>query len=63
MENAKQPVPKYLADSIAQQRGVVTEQRNTLHRQQALRAQTMQLQARQLVRYRELKAAQPNPAE
>ncbi|TPG09679.1 DUF4124 domain-containing protein [Rhodanobacter glycinis] len=58
MENAKQPVPKYLADSIAQQRGVVTEQRNTLHRQQALRAQTVQLQAKQLVRYRELKAAQ-----
>lgn len=58
MENAKQPVPKYLADSIAQQRGVVTEQRNTLHRQQALRAQTVQLQTKQLVRYRELKAAQ-----
>ena len=62
MENAKTPVPKFLVDSIAQQRGVVTTQRNTLQRQQALRAQTVQQQARQLARYRELKAAQEQPA-
>jgi hypothetical protein len=63
MENAKTPVPKFLVDSIAQQRGIVTAQRNTLERQQTLRAQTVQQQARQLVRYRELKAAQEQPAE
>ena len=62
MENAKRPVPKFLVDSIAQQRGVVTTQRNTLQRQQALRAQTVQQQAKQLARYRELKAAQAQPA-
>jgi len=62
MENAKTPVPKFLVDSIAQQRGVVTVQRNTLQRQQALRAQTVQQQAKQLARYRELKAAQAQPA-
>jgi hypothetical protein len=62
MENAKTPVPKFLVDSIAQQRGVVTTQRNTLQRQQALRAQTVQQQAKQLARYRELKAAQAQPA-
>ncbi|WP_449426898.1 DUF4124 domain-containing protein [Rhodanobacter umsongensis] len=58
LERAKQPVPKFLADSIAKQRDVVTGQRNTLERQQALRAQTVQQQAAKLARYRELKAAQ-----
>lgn len=62
-ENSKTPVPKFLVDSIARQRGIVTTQRNTLQRQQALRAQTVQLQARQLTRYRELKAVQAQPAE
>jgi hypothetical protein len=58
LESAKQPVPRFLVDSIAQQRGVVTGQRNALERQQTLRAQTVQGQARDLARYRELKAAQ-----
>ncbi|MHB1058571.1 MAG: DUF4124 domain-containing protein [Rhodanobacter sp.] len=58
IENSKNTVPKFLVDSIAQQRNVVATQRNTLHRQQALRAQTVQLQVKQLARYRELKAAQ-----
>jgi hypothetical protein len=58
LENAKQPVPKFLADSIAQQRGVVTDQRNRLQRQQVLREQTVQQQVKELARYRELKAAQ-----
>lgn len=62
LEDAKAPVPKFLVDSIAQQRGVVTVQRNTLQRQQTLRAQTVQQQAKQLARYRELKAAQEQPA-
>lgn len=62
-ENAKDAVPKFLADSIARQRGVVTEQRNTLRRQQALRAQAVQQQATELARYRELKAALAQPAE
>jgi hypothetical protein len=63
MENAKTPVPKFLVDGIAQQRGIVTTQRNTLQRQRGLRAQTVQQQAGQLARYRELKAAQAQPAE
>ena len=63
LENSKQPVPKFLADSIAQQRGVVTTQRNTLQRQQELRAQTVQDQAKQLARYRELEAAQKKASE
>ncbi|OOG49780.1 DUF4124 domain-containing protein [Rhodanobacter sp. C01] len=58
LERAKQPVPKFLTDSIAKQRDVVTGQRNTLEHQQALRAQTVQQQAAKLARYRELKAAQ-----
>lgn len=58
LESAKQPVPRFLVDGIAQQRGVVTGQRNALERQQTLRAQTVQAQARDLARYRELKAAQ-----
>ncbi|MEP7187316.1 MAG: DUF4124 domain-containing protein [Rhodanobacter sp.] len=58
VEGAKKTVPKYLVDSIAKQRAVVNDQRNTLHRQQALRANTVQLQVKQLTRYRELKADQ-----
>jgi len=58
IENGKKPVPKFITDSIATQRNVVTGQRNTLQRQQALRAQTVQQQVKQLARYRELKAEQ-----
>ena len=58
LERAKQPVPKFLTDSIAKQRDVVNGQRNVLQRQQATRAQTVQVQTKQLVRYRELQAAQ-----
>ena len=58
IERSKKPVPGFLADSITRQRDVVTDQRNILERQQALRAQTVQTQAAQLARYRELKAAQ-----
>ena len=56
IESAKQKVPKRLSDSIAKQRGIVTEQRNTLHRQQDLRLRTVQVQKQQLVRYQELQA-------
>ncbi|GGY35504.1 hypothetical protein GCM10008098_30810 [Rhodanobacter panaciterrae] len=63
MENAKTPVPKFLVDNIAQQRGIVTAQRSALQRQQALRVQTVQQQAKQLAHYRELKAAQAQPTE
>ncbi|MEO8777385.1 MAG: DUF4124 domain-containing protein [Rhodanobacter sp.] len=55
-ESAKKPVPKFLADSIATQRNVVTGLRNTQQRQQSLRAQTVQEQVSQLARYRVLKA-------
>jgi hypothetical protein len=54
-ESAKQPVPKFLVDSIAKQRNVVTGLRNTQQRQRSLRAQTVQQQATQLARYRALK--------
>jgi len=63
IERAKMPVPKYLTDSIAKQRDVVTGQRNTLQREQATRAQTVQEQVGKLARYRALKAAQAQPAQ
>jgi Domain of unknown function (DUF4124) len=63
IERAKGPVPKFLVDSISKQRNVVTGQRNVLERLQAQRAQTVQAQATQLVRYRQLKAAQEQPAQ
>ena len=56
-------MPKFLVDSIAQQRNVVATLRNTLSRQQALHAQTVQEQVGQLAHYRELKATQGQPAE
>lgn len=58
LERAKQPVPKFLIDDIAQQRGVVNQQRTMLTRQQADRVKLVQAQSVQLARYRELKAAQ-----
>ncbi|HEY0199616.1 MAG TPA: DUF4124 domain-containing protein [Rhodanobacter sp.] len=58
IERNKEPVPKFLADSIAKQRDVVTGQRNALTHLQGERAQTVQQQAKDLARYRELKAAQ-----
>lgn len=63
IENAKKPVPKFLTDSIATQRNVVTGLRTTLQRQRALRAQTVQEQAKQLARYRELKAEQDKASQ
>jgi hypothetical protein len=57
-ERSKTPVPKFLADSIAKQRDVVSEQRNILDRQKTQRAQTVLTQAGELSRYRRLKAAQ-----
>lgn len=58
LERAKEPVPKFLTDDIAKQRGIVTGQRNALARQQAARDKLVQEQGVQLARYRELKAAQ-----
>ena len=63
IERARKPVPKYLTDSIASQRNVVTAQRSALLRQQTERAQDVQQQARDLARYRQLKAAQAQPAD
>lgn len=63
LERAKEPVPKYLADNISTQRNVVAMQRNALARQQAQRDSTVAAQARELARYRELKAAEDAPAE
>jgi len=63
IQSDKKPVPQYLNDRITKQGDVVSEQRNTLQRLQALRAQTVQLQIKQLARYRELKAAQAQPSD
>lgn len=56
-ERAKQPVPKSLNDSIAQQRNVVAGQRDTLLRQQTARDTAEQKIAAQMQHYREQKAA------
>lgn len=58
LERAKDPVPKFMADRITEQRNVVNNQRNVLARQQAGRDRTVQLQVTQLARYRQLKIAQ-----
>jgi hypothetical protein len=63
IERTQKTVPKFINDSIASQRAVVTGQQNTLQHQQARRTQMVQDQATQLARYRELKAAQANPAQ
>lgn len=58
LENSKEPVPKYMTDNIAQRRNVVNDQRNTMKRQQNLRAEMVHEQVKQLARYRVLKAEQ-----
>jgi hypothetical protein len=62
LERAKQPVPKFLADSIANQRNVVAGQRAALERQQTAREVAAQHAEQQLQHYRELKAAQAQPS-
>lgn len=63
IENSKKPVPVFITNSITAQRNVVNGQRDVLERQQNLRAQTVQLQVKQLARYRELKAEQAKNAQ
>jgi hypothetical protein len=58
LERAKQPVPKFLNDSIAKQRDVVAKQRDTLEREQTSREAAQHKNAQDLQHYRELKAAQ-----
>ena len=58
LERAKQPVPKFLNDSIAKQRNVVAGQRAALDRQQAARDAASGRMTQQLQHYRDLKAAQ-----
>jgi hypothetical protein len=58
MERGKESVPKFISDGIAKQRDVVTGQRNALTHQQDARAQLVQQQAKDLDRYRVLKAQQ-----
>ena len=60
-EHNKQPLPKSLQDSIAKQRGVVSELQAVLQRQQAQREQAAQAQVQQLAHYRALQAAQNQP--
>lgn len=57
-EHDKQPVPKYLQDGIAKQRGVVSELQTLLQQQQAQREQAAQQQTQQLAHYRAMQAAQ-----
>jgi hypothetical protein len=57
LERAKEPVPKFLNDSIAKQRDVVAHQRDALERQQTAREATEQKNAKDLQHYRDLKAA------
>ena len=58
LERAKKPVPKFLADSIGQQRNVVAGQHATLQRQQDRRETAEKEAAQQLQHFRELKQAQ-----
>ncbi|AND70526.1 hypothetical protein ATSB10_30720 [Dyella thiooxydans] len=55
LERTKQPVPKYLSDRIATQRGVVGSQRALLERLQQSYVNTQLRQESQLSRYRALK--------
>ncbi|MEO5830940.1 MAG: DUF4124 domain-containing protein [Rhodanobacter sp.] len=57
LENNKSSVSKFLVDSIAKQRNVVSALRDTLHHQQDLRAQSVQGQIQLMAHYRETKAA------
>ncbi|MDQ0009459.1 small-conductance mechanosensitive channel [Luteibacter jiangsuensis] len=57
LERAKQPVPKYLGDRIAEQRNTVASLRATLQRQQAAKDAAKANMEAQLRHYRELKAA------
>lgn len=57
-EHNKQPLPKFLQDGIARQRGVVSDLQALLQRQQAQRDQAAQRQAQQLAHYRAVQAAQ-----
>lgn len=58
LERAKQPVPKFLNDRIAEQRNTVAEQRATLDRQLSAYVTTQLKNEQELQRYRELKAQQ-----
>ncbi|MDR6937296.1 DUF4124 domain-containing protein [Luteibacter sp. 3190] len=57
LERAKQPVPKYLNDRIAEQRNTVASLRATLQRQLAAKESAKANLDAQLRHYRELKAA------
>ena len=61
LERAKQPLPKFLSDSISKQRNVVAGLRNTLERQQSARDAAEQKNGQDLQHYRDLKAAQDKP--
>jgi hypothetical protein len=58
LERAKQPLPKFLSDSISKQRNVVAGLRNTLERQQNARDAAEQKNGQDLQHYRDVKAAQ-----
>jgi hypothetical protein len=62
LERAKQPVPKFLADRIAEQRNVVGTQRAMLDRLLASYVTTQLKNDAQLQRYRDMKKAD-QPAE
>lgn len=61
LERSKQPVPRFLADSISKQRNVVADQRATLAHQQDKRVAAEDAASKQLEHYRALKKAQQDP--
>jgi hypothetical protein len=63
LERTKQAVPKYLVDSIAEQRNVVAGQRAALERQQQHRDAAQTQAAQQLEHYRALKKAQQEQSQ
>ena len=63
LERTKQAVPKYLVDSIAQQRNVVAGQRAALERQQQHRDAAQTQATQQLEHYRTLKKAQQEQSQ
>ncbi|WP_430392076.1 DUF4124 domain-containing protein [Dyella sp. 20L07] len=63
LERAKQPVPKFLNDSIAKQRDVVTHQRDVLDRAQTEREAAEKKNMLDLQHYRDLKATHDKPPQ
>jgi hypothetical protein len=62
LERSQQPVPKFLSDSIAEQRATVSGIRATLDRQQSSRASAQLKMEGQIRHYRDLRKAADKPS-